>query len=78
MQTITLNANNASVLNLEDSVVVDVQADRIVFPELNTTILFDSFGDSTLHTGVTLPGDWEPHKYLYDGVSWSANPDFSG
>jgi hypothetical protein len=34
-------------------------------------------GNSTLYTGVNdVPEDFKGEKYLFDGSSWTANPDY--
>jgi hypothetical protein len=33
--------------------------------------------NSTVHTGVTQPADWRGGKYLFDGTTWTSNPNYT-
>jgi len=75
MQTITSDEfSNVSVFIFEDDVVLDIQHDRIICPGFVIGDLNSS--NSTHHTGVTPPGDWDNCKYLFDGTTWTSNPKF--
>ena len=75
MQTITSdNFSNVSVFIFSDDVVLDIQHDRIICPNFVLGDLNSS--NSTHHTGITPPEDWDGNKYLFDGTTWTANPNW--
>jgi len=75
MQTITANEwSNVSVSIFEDDVVLDIQHDRIICPNFVIGDLNSS--NSTHHTGITPPEDWDGNKYLFDGTTWTENPNW--
>lgn len=74
MKTVTLKADNRSILLVEDSVDVTVNADHVAKGEERIYGIFDSNVD--LHEGVTAPEDWAASKYFFDGSDWTANPDW--
>tara|TARA_R100000656_G_scaffold50037_1_gene40249 strand:+ start:1808 stop:2107 length:300 start_codon:yes stop_codon:yes gene_type:complete len=82
MKTITHNGSNISAYRFADDDEITATEKNIVLAD--TTEFDDPFiiGDmntsnSTIHTGVTLPEDWAGGKYLFDGTTWSLNPDWS-
>jgi len=82
MKTITHNGSNISAYRFADDDEITATEKNIVLAD--TTEFDDPFiiGDmntsnSTIHTGVTLPEDWVGGKYIFDGTSWSLNPDWS-
>ena len=93
MQTITFNSSNISAYIFEDSQIITSEVDKIVCPDsfsytqivgitetiaYTDTIIQDmNSSNSTVHTDVTPPGDWAGGKYLFDGTTWTANPDYT-
>ena len=74
MQTITFNDTNKSAYIFEDGDTLTSNADRIVCPAL---IIGDmNSSNATIHTGVTPPEDWNWGNYLFDGTTWTVNPDW--
>ena len=74
MQTITHNGSNKSAYIFADDVTITATSVNTTCPDL---IICDmNTSNSTIHTGVTPPGDWKGCKYLFDGTTWSANPDY--
>lgn len=74
MKTIVETATGLSKYVFEDDASVIMNADNIVTPnfiigDLNT-------GNATMHEGVTPPADWSGNKYIFDGTTWTANPDW--
>jgi len=78
MKTIVISPENVSLFLLEDSVQLDVQPDHIYSANHNATITFLNASNCAIHEDVNAPVDWAPEKYLFDGVTWSANPDYVG
>ena len=75
MQTITDdNDSNISVFMFEDDVALIIDHDRIICPGFVIGDLNSS--NSTHHTGVTPPEDWDNCKYCFDGTTWTANPNW--
>ena len=81
MKTITFNGSNISAYRFADDDTITATETNTVIP--NTTEFSDPFiisdlntSNSTIHTGVTLPEDWEGGKYLFDGTTWSLNSDW--
>ena len=75
MQTITINdVSNVSCFIFEDDVVLDIQYDRIICPDFHIADLNSS--NSTHHTGITPPEDWDGNKYCFDGTTWTENPNW--
>jgi hypothetical protein len=74
MKTVTLNADNRSVLVAEDADEIVLEADHI---RHNNDRIYGLFvGIATLHEGVDVPSDWASSKYLFDGQDWSINPEY--
>ncbi len=75
MKTITINntadGDNLSAYIFEDGDTITSESDRITCPDL--VILDLNSSNSTIHTGVTPPGDWIGWKYSFDGTTWTAN-----
>jgi hypothetical protein len=75
MKTITRNTNNFSMYIFEDDVPITVKATSIITPNF---IIGDlNSGNSTMHENVTPPDDWANCKYIFDGTTWSANPNWT-
>lgn len=80
MQVIATSPGNVVIHTFEDGVEITIGANStIVAPPVDMEILDVNDSNAVLYSGVTPPDDWELHKtgpqYLYDGNSWSANPD---
>jgi hypothetical protein len=75
MQTITFNDSNISTNVFEDGDTLTSGAGGIVCP--NFIIGDMNSSNATIHTGVTPPGDWHSAKYLFDGTTWTANPNWT-
>jgi len=77
MKTIIRNTTTVSLYLFEDAEVVNVFADRIeIGNPLRMTLADCNSGNATLIEGVTDPGDWVGHKYLYTATGWELNPDY--
>ena len=74
MKTITLNNSNRSCYAFEDSDTLTMTAESITCPNLIIADMNSS--NATIHTDVILPEDWDRSKYLFDGSTWSLNPDW--
>lgn len=76
-QIITRNETNISLYALDDAKAVSIKADRTEIGDPVEFIIADcNASNVTLHTGVTTPEDWAGHKYFFDGVTWTLNPDW--
>jgi len=56
-----------------DDVPLVFQIDRIVAPEL--VMLSMHSGNTAVYENVTPPDDWFGCKYLFDGTTWTLNPN---
>lgn len=72
MQTITFNNTNKSAWIFEDSDTLTSTADGTICPDLIISDMTSS--NSTIHTGVTPPEDWNWGNYLFDGTTWTIDP----
>lgn len=78
MKTLVLNSNNASIWKFDDDKVLDIQSDKIVVGEPAELYISDcNTSNVTLYENVTIPDDWDGHKYLFDGTTWSLNPSWT-
>jgi len=74
MKVITLNADNRSILIAEDADAVSLEVDHV---KRNDDRIYGLPKDKvTLHEGVDVPADWSPSRYIFDGTSWTQNPDW--
>lgn len=77
MKTITLNTNNVSIYIFEDSeTVVLLDTCVEIGNPVDNTVLDCNKNNVTLHENVTVPNDWDSHKYIYDG-EWNQNPKYN-
>ena len=73
----TLVKGGVSIYIFEDAEVVNIGSDSITVGDpLTLTIADCSSSDTVMHTGVTPPDNWDGCKYLFDGTTWSANPNY--
>lgn len=75
MKTITLNSDNRSIILADDAVVVTLESNHV--KKGYERIYGLPASDVTLHEGVTVPADWASSKYLFDGTTWTLNPDWT-
>lgn len=69
MKTITFNFNNSSAYIFPDDTTLIASAENITTP---TFIIGDmNSGNTTIHTGVTPPENWQGNRYSFDGTTWS-------
>lgn len=67
--------NNRVVDTFEDSVVITITAENVsigddqIFLDLNSS-------NAAAHENATLPEDFVPHKYAYDGATWTIRTDW--
>ena len=74
MQTITFNDSTISAYTFEDGDTLTATAENITCPNFIIGDLNSS--NATIHTGVTPPEDWNWGNYLFDGTTWTVNPDW--
>jgi hypothetical protein len=75
MQTITFNDSSISAYTFDDAHDLVATAENITCPhfvigDMNTS-------NATIHTGVTPPADWQGGMYLFDGATWTLNPNWT-
>ncbi len=78
MKTIVENTTNLSKYLLDNSVIVESTTDCINVGSPIEFIVADlNDNNSTVYAGVTNPpDDWVGNKYLYDGITWTLNPNW--
>jgi hypothetical protein len=72
MKTVTLKADNRSILVADDDESVLLLSNHVVRGQEKIYGL--PLSDVVLHENVTLPIDWQPSKYFFDGSEWELNP----
>lgn len=77
MKTIVRRGTNVSLYLVADDVPVTV-GDSITYigGSVDTHVCDCRADDAVLHEGATAPDDWKGCKYLFDGATWSPNPDW--
>jgi hypothetical protein len=71
MKIIVEKSTNIAKYAFDDSVVLDVQENRIVTPKF---IIGDlGANDVIVVNNVNLPNDWAASKYIYSGGNWTIN-----
>ena len=74
-QTLTKNDGNVSCYVFDNSATVDLSATPHTTVRNNGDNNFNivdlNASNSTLHSGVTAPDDWQGCKYTYDGSDWA-------
>jgi hypothetical protein len=74
----TLVKNGISLYVFDDSEVLKIGNKKTVVGEPVKLIIMDcGSNNSNMHTDVTPPADWQGGKYLFDGTTWTLNPDWS-
>ena len=78
MKVIVQDQTNLSKYLVEDEVVVETTSDKITVGSPALFIIDDlNDGNSTVYDSVTnAPSDWVGDKYLFDGATWTQNPDW--
>ena len=78
MKTITHNDTNISRYIFEDNIDVILHEDYVEAPfevRNDESSFFFKYkmhsGNSTLHSDVTPPEDWEDGTYTFDGTNWT-------
>jgi hypothetical protein len=72
MKTVTLKNDNRSILIAGDNETVLLLSDHVVKGQERIYGLL-SF-DIVLHENVTIPSNWQPSRYFFDGNRWELNP----
>jgi hypothetical protein len=75
MQTITFNDTSVSAYIFDDehnlvATPTEITCPHFIIGDMNST-------NATVHTGVTLPADWQGGNYLFDGSAWTLNPEWT-
>jgi hypothetical protein len=77
MKTITFKSNNASIYLFDDGKFVDIQNDKTVVGNPVEYLIADCTQQTAeIYENVIAPADWCGHKYLFDGTTWTPNPDY--
>lgn len=75
MKTLIQNSNGESKYIFSDEKNVSLFQTHI---ETNDFVIGDlNVNTSTLYENVTPPQDWLGCKYLFDGTTWTLNPNWS-
>lgn len=74
----TLTRENLSLYLFDDSKSLTITDDNIVVGDPVEFIIGDCNSENTtLHENVVnSPSDWANCKYLFDGTTWTLNPDW--
>ncbi len=78
MKTLVRVDTDASIVAVSDATPILLLTDRVVVGSgKNIFTLGDhSVETLTLFENVTIPDDWATYKYLFDGITWTPNPDW--
>lgn len=80
MKTIVENSTKLSKFLYEDDKQILMEADRITIGPVNNPELYvgcHSMNDCTLYENIDGPSEaWAGNKYMFDGTTWTANPDW--
>ena len=77
MKTLCINETKFSLYIFEDTQTVIQTTDNTIVGDPIEWIIGDCNSEnSTVYENVTLPDDWKGGKYLFDGSTWSKNPDY--
>lgn len=77
MKTIVRKGSNISLYLVADNVPVTVGGDMTyIGGDLDTYACDCRTENVVLYENVTDPGDWKGCKYLFDGTTWTPNPDW--
>ena len=73
----TITKENVSLYVFEDSKAIDLTSNSTTIGNPEELIIADcNSSNAVVHTGVTSPDDWAGGKYMFDGSTWSLNPDY--
>ena len=77
MKTLCKNLSNISLYSFDDSTIINQTIENTFIGEPIEWIIADCNSDnSVVYNDATLPTDWKPQKYIFDGATWSLNPDY--
>jgi len=77
MKTLCFSESTVSGFLFSDDQVVDVTPENtIVGNPVEFIVGVMNSNNSTLWEGVQAPTDWAGCKYLFNGSTWSLNPDY--
>lgn len=72
MKVLADKATNKVFFTVEDTINVNLGAsDVFLETECGTYILDRNESNSVVYEGATLPEDFEPFLYMYDGSTWT-------
>jgi len=77
MKTLCFNETTVSAYLFNDATPVEVTSDNTIVGQPVEFFISDMNNTTaTLYVNVDAPEDWAGGKYLFDGTSWTANPDY--
>ena len=77
MKTLCINQSTVSAYAFDDDQTVIQTPENTIVGNPAEFIIGDCNQDnSTLYKAITLPTDWMPTKYLFNGTDWTLNPDY--
>lgn len=78
MKTIVETSSRLSKYLLNDADVINLQDDCVIVGDPTNFIVSDLNAKSVIiYENVTAPSDWVGNKYLFDGMDWTANPNWN-
>ena len=77
MKTLCFNETTLSAYLFDDATPIEVTADNTIVGQPVEFFINDmNTANATLYINVNAPGDWRGGKYLFNGTTWTANPDY--
>ena len=77
MKTLCFKDTNVSAYLFNDATYIEVTSDKTIVGEPVEFFILDmNSTTATLYLNVTAPSDWAGGKYLFDGTTWTANPNY--
>jgi len=76
MIILTNKATGISFKKLEDNGSVFLNVDNIIINNVDFVYGRNISNVSVYKDVADTPADWDYDKYIYDGTTWSANPDY--
>lgn len=82
MKIVVLNESKKVVLALRDEIAVNRLSEKteISIPDgtMRYFVEYCNKENSTIYTDITLPSDFLPGRYLFDGSVWTREPSING
>jgi hypothetical protein len=77
MKTLCKIESNVSLYSFEDSEIINQTIENTLIGDPIQWVIADCNSENSLmYNNATLPTNWKPQKYIFDGINWSLNPDY--